>query len=247
MWTTCKSGLKPVRLRPDFSLQRLSGTLCIKLQAAKTVTETEKIKMRSWPQPLSICIFTTLLCAGFAAAADLESAKRAYHEKDYPTAVKEFTVLAEQGNVDAELVLGKMYMMGQGVPKDSDQAIKWLQAAAAQGNADAQFFLGSMYLLPQKDIAEGLKWMRLSAEQGMQDAQYLLGKSYMTGAKELPRDPVQAEMWLRLAAKDNKQFYQDELHAAETEMTADQVAKGTALAALWKPKSASSSAMDQNK
>jgi TPR repeat protein len=211
-----------------------------------TVSETEKIKMRSWPHSLSICIFTILLCAVLAAAADLESAKRAYHEKDYPTAIKQFTVLAAQGNADAQLILGKMYMMGQGVPKDSDQAIKWLKASSAQGNADAQFFLGSLYLLPQKDIAEGLKWMRLSAEQGMQDAQYLLGKSYMTGAKELPRDPVQAEMWLRLAAKDNKQFYQDELHAAETEMTADQIAKGTALAAVWKPKSAPSSTTAQN-
>jgi len=133
-------------------------------------------------------------------------------------------------------LLGKMYMIGQGVPKDPDQASKWFKTAAAQGNADAQFFLGSMYLLPQKDIGEGLKWLRLSAEQGMQDAQLLLGKAYMQGAKELARDPVQGDMWLRLAAKDNKQFYQDELHAAENQMTADQIAKAKALVAAWKPK-----------
>ena len=203
--------------------------------------------MRSCLQPFSLCAFTILLCVGFSAAADLESAKRAYHEKDYAGAGKEFTVLAEQGNSEAQLILGKMYMMGQGVPKDSDQAIKWLKAAAVQGNADAQFFLGSIYLLPQKDIGEGLKWLRLSAEQGMQDAQYLLGKSYMTGAKELPRDPVQGDMWLRLAANENKEFYQDELHAAETQMTPDQIAKGKELAAAWKPRSASSSATEQIK
>jgi uncharacterized protein len=203
--------------------------------------------MRSWLRLFSLCVFAIPLCVGFSAAEDLESAKRAYHEKDYATALKEFTVLAGQGNSDAQLMLAKMYMMGQGVAKDSDQAIKWFKAAAVQGNADAQFFLGSIYLLPQRDISEGLKWLRLSAEQGMQDAQYLLGKSYMTGAKELPRDPVQGDMWLRLAAQDNKEFYQDELKGAETQMTPDQIAKGKELAAAWKPKSAASSSTEQQK
>ena len=129
-----------------------------------------------------------------------------------------------------------MYLMGQGVLKDPDQAIKWLKASAAQGNADAQFFLGSFYLLPRRDIAQGVKWLRLSAEQGQQDAQYLLGKVYLQGGKELPPDPVQAEMWLRLAAKQNLEFYQNELLGAEKQMTADQIANGKALAEAWKPK-----------
>jgi TPR repeat protein len=199
--------------------------------------------MRPGQERFSRCVFTILLCVGFsAAAADLESAKRAYDQKDYAAALKELAVLAEQGSSDAQLILGKMYMIGQGVPKDSDRAIKWLKPAAVQGNADAQFFLGSMYLLPQKDIGEGLKWLRLSAEQGMQDAQYLLGKAYMQGSERLPRDPVQGGMWLRLAAKENKQFYQDELQSAERQMTPDQAAKAKALAAEWKPNPPSSTA-----
>ncbi len=203
--------------------------------------------MRSWLQHFSFCVFTLLLCLGFSAATDLEAAKRAYHQRDYATAVKEFTALAEQGNWEAQLILGKMYMLGQGVPRDSDLAIKWFRAAAVQGDSEAQFFLGSMYLLPQKDIGEGLKWLRLSAEQGDQDAQLLLGKAYMKGDKVVPRDPAQGDMWLRLAAKDNKEFYQGELHAAEREMTPDQIAKGKELAAAWKPRSASTSAIEQEK
>ena len=118
---------------------------------------------------------TLLICASLSAA-DLESAKRAYDQKDYATALKEFTPLANQGKAEAQLYLGKMYMVGQGVLKDPDQAIKWFKASAVQGNADAQFFLGAMYLLPHKDIPEGVKWLQLSAEQGQQDAQLLLGK-----------------------------------------------------------------------
>lgn len=78
--------------------------------------------------------------------------------------------------------------------------------------------------------------MRLSAQQGNQDAQLLLGKTYMEGAAGVARDPVQGEMWLRLAAKDNLPFYQSELTVAESHMSPDQIAKGKALAEAWKPK-----------
>jgi hypothetical protein len=117
-----------------------------------------------------------------------------------------------------------------------EPAIKWFKASGDQGDADAQFFLGTIYLLPHKDIPQGLMWMRLSAEQGNQDAQLLLGQTYMQGLKELPHDPVQADKWLRLAAKDNLPFYQLQLDTAERQMNAEQIAKGKALAASWKPK-----------
>ena len=184
-----------------------------------------------------LAVSTVLLCAGLTAAADLASARRAYEEKDYAAALKQFTALAEQGNPDAQVVLGRMYLTGKGTPKNPDAAIKWFRSAASQGNSDGEFLLGSMYLLPHSDIAEGLKWVRLAAEQGNQDAQLLLGKSYMDGLPELPRDPVQGEMWLRLAAKDNLPFYEAELVAAERQMSPEQIAKGKALAEAWKPKS----------
>lgn len=184
---------------------------------------------------------STLALAFFIAtgvrAVDLDSAKRAYTQKDYASAFKEFTSLADQGQPEAQLYLGRMYMMGQGVLRDTDKAIKYFKAAAYQGNADAQFFLGSIYLLPQTDIAEGIKWLRFSADQGNKDAQYLLGKAYIQGAEHsLPRDPVQAEMWLRLAAKNNLEFYANELLNAEGQMTAAEIAKGKALAEAWTPK-----------
>jgi|SRR5215469_15823342 len=206
--------------------------------------------MNFWQRHLSSFALTMLIGASLSAA-DLESAKRAYDQKDYATALKEFTSLADQGKAEAQLYLGKMYMMGQGVLKDSDQAIKWLKESAGQGNADAQFFLGSIYLLPQKDVPEGMRWMRLAADQGNKDAQYLLGKAYMQGPKEVARDPIQAEMWLRLAAKDNLEFYQNQLRAAEQQMTPEQIAKGKKMAEAWKPKAAtgtaSAAARDQQK
>jgi hypothetical protein len=193
--------------------------------------------MSSWLRHFSMLALMMFIGAS-ALPADLESAKRAYEQKDYATALKEFTPLADQGKAEAQLYLGKMYMMGQGVLKDPDLAIKWLKASASQGNADAQFFLGSIYLLPQTDVPEGMRWMRLSAEQGNKDAQYLVGKVYIQGLKEVARDPIQADMWLRLAAKDNLEFYQNQLLAAEEQMTPEQIARGKAMAEAWKPKAA---------
>ena len=190
--------------------------------------------MGLWLRGGWFCAFAILLCAQPSVAADLKSAERAYKKKDYATAFKEFE--AKQGNAEAEAYLGRMYLLGQGVPTDRNEAIKWFKASSDQGNADAQFFLGTIYLLPRKDVPQGLMWLRLSAEQGNQDAQLLLGQSYMQSLKELPQDPVQADMWLRLAAKNNLPFYQLQLDTAERQMNAAQISKGKALAAAWKPK-----------
>jgi len=209
--------------------------------SAEKGNRTEAMKMGSWHLRLSFCVCTVLLYAGFCFGADLKSAKRAYEQKNYGTALKELMPLAEQGNAEAQVLLGNMYLTGRGVLTDPDRAVKLFNASAEQGNADAQFFLGSIYLLPHTDIPEGLKWLRLSAEQGNQDAQLLLGKSYLEGLKELPADPVQADMWFRLAAHQNLPFYENELHAAERQMNSAQIAQGKALAASWKPKVATAS------
>src|SRR5262249_60219247 len=134
--------------------------------------------MPSWLQRFSLCAFIVLLSVSFSAGVDLAAGKRAYQQKDYATAFKELTPLAERGNADAQLILGKMYWKGEGVLKDPEQAMKLFKASALQGNADAQFFLGSIYLLPHTDIAEGVKWLRHSAQQRNQDGHSMRGKAY---------------------------------------------------------------------
>jgi len=181
------------------------------------------------------CVLSVLLCSEICMAEDFDSAMRAYEKKEYATALTEFTAVAEQGNQEAQLIVGKMYMIGQGVEKDSEQAIQWFKAAAGQGNTDAQFFLGAMYLLPQRDISEGLKWLKLSADRDLPDAQFLLGMAYLKG-ENFTHDLVQAYMWLELAAAHGGEFYQSQRNDAERQMTAEQIAQAKTLAAAWKPK-----------
>lgn len=216
--------------------------------------------------PFVTCGLAVLFCLQFSAVrvcsanqspdlnsaqqTSLKSAEQAYKVADqarkggdestalrgYAEALKGFTPLAKLGDPEAEFDLGKMYYLGQGVLKEPDEATKWFKASAEQGNANAQFFLGTIYYLPHKDIAQGLRWLRLSAEQGNQDAQLLLGQAYLQNFKELPLDPVQADMWLRLAARNNLPFYTAQLQTAEKGMNEYQIAKARMLAKAWKPK-----------
>jgi Sel1 repeat-containing protein len=207
--------------------------------------------MSLWTRGFSLCALTLLLCTPSFAAADLASGVRAFNEaeqarkkgeqpaalKGYADALRDLTPFVKQGNAEAEAIVGKMYLMGLGVLKDPGQANQLFEEAAAQGNADAEFFLGAPAVMRHENIPQGLKMLRLSADQGNQDAQLLLGKAYLQGiGSDLPRESVQADMWLRLAANHNLPFYQNELRVAEGQMNEDEIAKGKALAEAWKPK-----------
>ncbi len=167
--------------------------------------------------------------------ADWETAKRAYDRGDYAAALKEVKPLAGKGDANAQALLGLMYNQGRGVPLNVGQAMKWYKASAEQGNAAAQCRLGSIYL--KTDTTEGLKLLKLSAAQGFTDAYLMLGLAYMN-LKEAPRDPVQADMWLRLAAARGDPLASGQLGKLESHMSRDQIAKAQSLVTAWHPQAA---------
>ena len=64
--------------------------------------------------------------------------------QDSVQAVKWYRLAADQGNADAQRLLGGMYENGTGVSQDYFQAVKWYRLAADQGNEDAQWNLDLM-------------------------------------------------------------------------------------------------------
>ena len=52
---------------------------------------------------------------------------------DYATALKEWKPLAEQGDADAQYLLGLMYRNGLDVPEDYKLAVEWYRKSAEQG------------------------------------------------------------------------------------------------------------------
>ena len=105
----------------------------------------------------------------------LAGCTRVFGQEDIPTPeqVRENIRKAEQGNAEAQSVLGLMYSLGLGVSQDSQEAVKWYRRAAEQGYADAQFRLGVMYYFGEgvpKDHVLAYKWFNLSADQGNKNA-----------------------------------------------------------------------------
>ena len=62
-----------------------------------------------------------------------------FSDGDYYEAEKWIRSSAEQGERDAQVSLGTMYLHGMGVIKDEEKAIKWFKMAAKQGDKRAQF------------------------------------------------------------------------------------------------------------
>jgi TPR repeat protein len=114
---------------------------------------------------------------------------------------------ADQGNAGAQVELGSMYEIGQGVPKDEAEAVRWMRKAADQGDAHAQTILGAWYTygicVPQ-DYAEAVRWYRKAADQGYADAQLELGDVYADGdiILGIPKDDAERHRWYRTEQGD---------------------------------------------
>jgi TPR repeat protein len=186
---------------------------------------------------LTIAILCALGVHGSAMAGFAEGAN-AYNARNYALALKEITPLAKAGDPDAENLLGLMYYMGRGVPRDYKQAFAWHYKAAQQGKADAQYVIGAMYYtgnaVPQ-DEKLAVQWFRKAAEQGHPDAQYALGLMYRYHVAGMPQDLGIAYMLMNLAAANGHKNAIEQRTALARQMSDAQVEEAQALSRNWKP------------
>ena len=121
----------------------------------------------------------------------VEDGIAAYERRDYTTALHLWRQLADEGNADAQIELGRMYERGHGVPRDDSEALKWYRLAAEQGHAEGQYLLAGM-CVPQDD-AQAVSWYLRAAAQEHADA-----KKYLDQLREFD---VESEDQLRLLAE----------------------------------------------
>ena len=57
--------------------------------------------------------------------------------QDYKEAAKWYKLGAEQGYAEAQCYLGRLYMLGEGVPENFIESYKWMLLAVAGGCEDA--------------------------------------------------------------------------------------------------------------
>src|SRR5260370_17268930 len=103
-----------------------------------------------------LALFLALVPQHFVVAAQtVQDALEVLKKQDYQPALRILRPLAEQGDVQAQYNLAKIYDEGLGVPKDDVEAVNWYRKAADQGFAQAQTKLVALYrkgpALPKHD------------------------------------------------------------------------------------------------
>lgn len=135
---------------------------------------------------------------------------------------------AEQGELAAQLELAKIYLQGEGTPKNVDEAVKWFSQAATQGSSEAQMKLGTMYIAGngvRRNSNEAAKWFMMSAESGNAAAQTQVARMCMSGAGVLKSD-VEAYKWATLSAAQGDTAAKRVLEFLGMKLTPEQIADG---------------------
>ena len=132
-----------------------------------------------------------------------DTAAAAYDAKDYDTAYKLFTELADEYDVAAMRNVALMTRDGLGCEKDPQRAEDMMEEAAKRGLPTAQYDLGEMLLTGaagDPDRKAALPWLELAASAGHPLAQYRLGQLYEEG-EAVPKDVKVAELLYAAAAR----------------------------------------------
>lgn len=138
-----------------------------------------------------------LLLTASVTLADFDSANLVYENGDYPTALREFTKLANAGVPAAQYNLAFMFYGGEGVVQDYSKAFYWFEKAAKSGYARAQDILGYMYShgygVPANRV-RAYAWYSLAAENGV----FLAGKVRDSLASEMGKaERIEANLLTR--------------------------------------------------
>ncbi|RVT86855.1 sel1 repeat family protein [Rhodobacteraceae bacterium CCMM004] len=108
------------------------------------------------------------------ALADVETGRDLMEAGRFAEAMETFLPAARSGNADAEELIGVMYAMGLGVPRDDVRAFEWYLRSAMKGHAGAQSGIGWYYEvgrgLTAPDLVRAYMWYTLSAIGGDPDA-----------------------------------------------------------------------------
>ena len=153
-------------------------------------------------------------------ADQIEDAKTAIEDEDFIKAKRILYSLAEDGNADAQSMLGALYVNGQGVDKDLTKGLSWIMKAATQGNEvarrnaltlcmdlgkkgdpKAMFNVAYMCLKGwggEYDSDVCLGWMESAARMNHVKSSETLAKIYTKGLYGVTPDEEKAAYWNNL-------------------------------------------------
>lgn len=153
-------------------------------------------------------------------------------------AVSEMNRMAENGDMYAQYLMGKLWRDGSLPIPDSVNACDWFAKAASQGHLAAQYSLAKLYLsndVEVRDTKRGMKWLQTAAENGSRFAMYRLAKEYLKG-EYIKKDVTKAVEWFTESAERGNPYAQYML--GKLYLTGKEVPYDEEKAAYWLTRSA---------
>ena len=167
-------------------------------------------------------------------------AAQAYFKNDYDAAFQYMQPLLAANDPVTLMRLGYMYRHGLGVEKNYETSLNYSCRAALAGEEASftgiGFMLSQGYGVPIDGQAASV-WYLWGAKLGSPGAQLNLGRRYLTG-RDIPKDLVQAHMWMTLAHNQSRNIDHDALrfiNQAEEEMTEAQIQDSLRRVKTWTP------------
>ena len=138
-----------------------------------------------------------------------QSGRLLIHKKGNPAQIKQgisqLKQAADEGHSEACAALGKIYLEGRQVRKNTQVAQRYLHQAAEKGSVEAAFNLGLLYLsgkggIPRNE-SQGAHWIIWAADEGMAQAQAVLADLYREGRGVAVHDKRAASYYQKAAAQ----------------------------------------------
>lgn len=125
-------------------------------------------------------------------------------------AVSEMDKLAENGDMHAQYLMGKLWRDGPLLIPNAANARYWFERAAEQGHLAAQYSLAKLYLsddVEVRDIRQGMNWLYTAAVNGSSYAMYRLAKECLKG-EHIKKNTASAVEWFTRSAERGNPYAQ---------------------------------------
>ena len=129
---------------------------------------------------------------------------------DRDDAAAQLMDIAENGDPDAQYLVGRLYRDGPVLIPDSVKTQYWFDQSARRGHVPAQYELGKLLFSDNPEVHDtelGIQWLEYAAHHGSDCAAYQLGKEYLRG-KVVERDTAKAMEYFTQSAEAGNQFAQ---------------------------------------
>ena len=109
---------------------------------------------------------------------------------------------AQQGRVDAQVIVANCYANGHGVAADEGKAAHWCEKAAEKGHSEAIYDIAKRYdtgIGVEQNDEMAVKWLEIAAREGNAFACFKMGRRALLG-QGIEVDTIKALEWFDSAA-----------------------------------------------